>query len=332
TFQAEDEIAAVCAAIGASYAGKLGVTSTSGPGMALKSEAIGLAVMTELPLVVIDVQRAGPSTGLPTKTEQADLLQALHGRNGESPVPVIAATTPADCFDAAYEAVRIAVKYMTPVILLSDGYIANGSEPWKLPSVESLPTIEARFAQKPTDGEPFQPYARDPQTLARAWAKAGTPGLAHRIGGLEKQDVTGNINYDPDNHEHMVQTRAKKVAGIADDLPPTEVLGEATGDVLVLGWGSTRGAITGAVTRHQKMGCSVSAICLRHLNPLPKDLEALMRGFRKVLIPEMNLGQLSLLIRSRFLIDAQSITKVQGRPFGSEEITEKIASALENLS
>ena len=332
TFQAEDEIAAVCAAIGASYAGKLGVTSTSGPGMALKSEAIGLAVMTELPLVVIDVQRAGPSTGLPTKTEQADLLQALHGRNGESPVPVIAATTPADCFDAAYEAVRIAVKYMTPVILLSDGYIANGSEPWKLPSVESLPTIEARFAQTPTDGELFQPYARDPQTLARAWAKAGTPGLAHRIGGLEKQDVTGDINYDPDNHEHMVQTRAKKVAGIADDLPPTEVLGEATGDVLVLGWGSTRGAITGAVTRHQKMGRSVSAICLRHLNPLPKDLEALMRGFRKVLIPEMNLGQLSLLIRSRFLIDAQSITKVQGRPFGSEEITEEIASALENLS
>lgn len=332
TFQAEDEIAAVCAAIGASYAGKLGVTSTSGPGMALKSEGIGLAVMTELPLVVIDVQRAGPSTGLPTKTEQADLLQALHGRNGESPVPVIAATTPADCFDAAYEAVRIAVKYMTPVILLSDGYIANGSEPWKLPSVESLPTIEAKFAQTPTDGEPFQPYARDPQTLARAWAKAGTPGLAHRIGGLEKQDVTGNINYDPDNHEHMVQTRAKKVAGIADDLPPTKVLGEATGDILVLGWGSTRGAITGAVTRHQKMGHSVSAICLRHLNPLPKDLEALMRGFRKVLIPEMNLGQLSLLVRSRYLIDAQSISKVQGRPFGSEELTKEIASALENLS
>jgi 2-oxoglutarate ferredoxin oxidoreductase subunit alpha len=332
TFQAEDEIAAVCAAIGASYAGVLGVTSTSGPGLALKSEAIGLAVMAELPLVIIDVQRGGPSTGLPTKTEQADLLQAMYGRNGESPVPIVCATSPQDAFWAAYEAARLAVKYMTPVLLLSDGAVANGAEPWRIPSSADLPAIDVTFAQPAKDGGKFLPYARDPQTLARQWARPGTPGLMHRLGGLEKQDVTGNVNYDPDNHEHMVKTRAAKIAGIVRDIPPAEVRGEDSGEVLVLGWGSTRGSITAAVDRLRERGSSVSACFLRHLNPFPANLGALLRAFRKVLIPEMNLGQLALLIRGRFLVDAQSFTKVQGRPFTSHEIEERIVALLEEPS
>ncbi|MCC6670353.1 MAG: 2-oxoacid:acceptor oxidoreductase subunit alpha [Planctomycetes bacterium] len=331
TFQAEDEIAAVCAAIGASYAGVLGVTSTSGPGVALKSEAINLAVMTELPLVIVDVQRGGPSTGLPTKTEQADLLQAMFGRNSDSPVPIVCATTPGDAFDAAFEAARIAIEYMTPVFLLSDGYIANSSEPWRIPDVSKLPKIPVRFAPARNDGSKFLPYERDPRTLARPWAKPGTPGLMHRIGGIEKQDVTGNISYDPKNHEHMVHTRAGKVAGIAKTIAPLQPLGAATGDVLVLGWGSTRGSITAAVLRHQKQGRKVSAVFLRHLNPFAPNLGELLRGFRKVIVPEMNLGQLCMLLRARFLVDAEAFTKVQGRPFTTEEIEQKIQSALEGL-
>jgi len=331
TFQAEDEIAAVGAAIGASYAGALGMTSTSGPGIALKSEAIGLAVMAELPLVVIDVQRAGPSTGMPTKTEQADLLQAMFGRNGESPVAVVCATTPGDAFDAGYEAVRLAVKYMTPVVVLSDGYIANGSEPWKIPVEAELPAIDVEFAV-PEAGTEFMPYRRDPKTLARPWALPGTPGLVHRIGGLEKQDVTGNVDYDPANHEHMTEMRAAKIAGMAADIAPAEVSGEPTGDVLVLGWGSTRGPMIGAVRRQIDLGAKVSACSLRHINPFPANLERVLRSFRKVLIPEMNLGQLAMLIRSRFLVDAQPITKVQGRPFTTDEIEAAIVAALESLS
>jgi 2-oxoglutarate ferredoxin oxidoreductase subunit alpha len=321
TFQAEDEIAAIGAAIGASYAGALGVTSTSGPGICLKSEAINLAVMAELPLVVIDVQRGGPSTGLPTKTEQADLLQAMYGRNGESPVPIVCATTPSDAFDAAYEAVRIAIRYMTPVILLSDGYIANGAEPWRIPTASSLPAIPVKFMTEPNgpDGK-FLPYKRDPKTLARPWAVPGTPGLMHRIGGIEKQDVTGAINYEPANHEHMVKTRAAKIAGIANDIPPATVLGPEQGDLLILGWGSTRGAITGALRRLHQQGLSVAACFLRHLNPWPANLGDLLKRYRKVLIPEMNLGQLALLVRARYLIDAEPLSKVQGRPFTSEEI------------
>ncbi len=331
TFQAEDEIAAVASAIGASYAGSLGVTSTSGPGMALKAEAIGLAVMAELPLVILNVQRAGPSTGMPTKTQQADLLQAIHGRNGESPVCVLAASTPADAFETAYEAVRIALKYMVPVVVLSDGYIANGSEPWLLPDVERLPAIPLRYAPPGGPGEKFQPYARDPATLARPWARPGTPGLVHRIGGLEKQDVTGNISYDPDNHQHMVDTRARKVANIADDLPPLATLGERTGDLLVLGWGSPRGAITAAVLRLQKQGHKVSAAFLRHLHPLPKDLGDLMRGFRRVVLPELNKGQLAMLLRAKFLIDVQSHSQVNGQPFKSQDIEGHLTRVLAEL-
>jgi 2-oxoglutarate ferredoxin oxidoreductase subunit alpha len=332
TFQAEDEIAAVCAAIGASYSGALAVTSTSGPGLALKAEAIGLAVMTELPLVVIDVQRAGPSTGMPTKTEQADLLQVMFGRNGESPVAVVCATTPADAFDAAYEAARIALEYMTPVVLLSDGYIANGAEPWRVPSSDDLPPIEAKKAPPSTNGEKFQPYRRDPTTLARPWAVPGTPGLMHRIGGLEKQDVTGNVNYEAGNHEHMVRTRAAKIDGIASDIPLLKVLGDEAGDVLVLGWGSTRGAITGAVLRLRNRGYRVGAAFLRHLNPFPRNLGDVLRAYRKVVIPEMNLGQLALLIRARFLVDAEALSKVQGRPFTSAELEERIEAILHELS
>jgi 2-oxoglutarate ferredoxin oxidoreductase subunit alpha len=331
TFQAEDEIAAVCSAIGASYAGGLGITSTSGPGLALKSEAIGLAVMTELPLVVIDVQRAGPSTGMPTKTEQADLLQAMYGRNGESPVPVLCATTPADAFEAAYEAVRIAVKYMVPVILLSDGYIANGSEPWLLPDVDKLPPVPVRFQPPQNGGAPFQPYARDPKTLARTWAKPGTEGLMHRIGGIEKQDVTGNISYDPQNHQHMTDTRAQKVANVAMDIGPAVPLGAATGDVLVVGWGSTRGAITSAVLQHQGKGRKVSGLMLRWLNPLPSNLGELLKGFRRVVLPEMNKGQLAMLLRSRYLVDVQSFSKVTGQPFTSQEIVQRIEKELQLL-
>jgi 2-oxoglutarate ferredoxin oxidoreductase subunit alpha len=325
TMQAEDEIAAICAALGAAYAGQIGVTTTSGPGICLKSEAINLAMMVELPLVIVDIQRGGPSTGLPTKTEQADLLQAMYGRNSESPVPIVAASTPADCFEVAIEAVRIALKYMTPVFLLSDGYIANGSEPWRLPDLAALPKIEVKFR---TDPQGFKPYLRDPKTLARPWVKPGTPGLTHRIGGIEKQDVTGNVSYDPENHEHMCRTRAAKVAGIASDIPPVVVHGPEQGELLVLGWGSTGGAITGAVQRLQEQGRSVARAHLRHLNPFPRNLGVVLKNYKKVLIPELNLGQLSKMIRAEYLVDAISYTKVQGRPFATTELVQKIEEVL----
>ena len=328
TFQAEDEIAAVCAAIGASYAGSLGVTSTSGPGLALKGEAIGLAIMAELPLVVVNVQRAGPSTGMPTKTQQADLLQAMYGRNGESPCAVLAASTPSDAFMTGFEAVRIAVEHMTPVIVLSDGYIANGSEPWLLPDVDQLPTIRPRFAPEQEPGTKFEPYKRDPATLARPWARPGTKGLMHRIGGLEKQDVTGNISYDPQNHQHMVDTRAQKIANIAEFVEPAATLGPDSGDLLVLGWGSTRGAITSAVLQLQKQGHKVSACFLRWLNPLPKNLGDLLRRFSAVVLPELNKGQLCGMLRSRYLVDVESLSKVDGQPFKSHEILEKLQARL----
>ena len=331
TFQAEDEIAAVCAAIGASYAGQLGITSTSGPGVALKGEAMGLAIMAELPLVVLNIQRAGPSTGMPTKTQQADLLQAMYGRNGESPMVVIACSTPADAFEVGYEAIRIATKHMVPVMVLSDGYIANGSEPWRLPDVDALPAIDVEYAPPGEPDTKFEPYKRDPKTLARPWAKPGTPGLVHRIGGLEKQDVTGNISYDPQNHQHMVDTRAQKVANVANDLPPLETVGEASGDMLVLGWGSPRGAITAAVTRLQEQGHAVSAAFLRHLNPLPNDLEALMRSFKKVVLPELNKGQLAMMLRSKYLVDVQSYSQVNGQPFQSQDIEDYLTNVLKEI-
>lgn len=325
TFQAEDEIAAIGAAIGAAFAGHLGLTGTSGPGMALKSEFIGLAVMTELPIVIIDVQRGGPSTGLPTKTEQADLLQAMFGRHGECPVGVVAPATPADCFYMALEAFRLAIKYMTPVIYLSDGYLGNGSEPWEIPSLESLPKIEVKFR---TDPNGFYPYLRDEQTLARPWAIPGTPGLEHRIGGLEKEHITGNVSYDPENHDFMVRLRAEKVARMVQDIPPVEVFGESSGKVLVLGWGSTYGAITTAVEYLQAKGASVSSVHLRYLNPFPGNLGEVLRRFETVIIPELNLGQLALLIRARFLVDAVSFTKVQGKPFRVIELVNKIKEYL----
>ena len=331
TFQAEDEIAAVAAAIGASYSGCLGITSTSGPGVCLKSEAIGLAVMAELPLIVLDVQRAGPSTGMPTKTQQADLLQVMYGRNGESPVCVLAASTPADAFEVGFEAVRIATKYMVPVVVLSDGYIANGSEPWLLPDPDKLPAIPVQFAPEGKPGEKFQPYKRNEKTLARPWAKPGTKGLVHRIGGIEKADVTGNICYDADNHQHMVDTRAQKVANIADDLPPLAVMGDKQGDLLVLGWGSPRGAITAAVQRLQKQGHKVSCAFLRHLNPLPHDLEALMRGFARVALPELNKGQLAMMLRAKYLIDVQSISQVNGQPWKSHELEQQLTRVLASV-
>jgi len=331
TFQAEDEIAAVCSAIGASYAGNLGVTSTSGPGMALKAEAIGLAVMAELPLVILNVQRAGPSTGMPTKTQQADLMQAMYGRNGECPVAILAASTPADAFEVGYEAVRLAVRYMVPVIVLSDGYIANGSEPWRLPKVDDLPPIPVSFAPAGQPGVKFQPYGRDPETLARPWAKPGTPGLVHRIGGLEKQDGSGNICYDADNHQHMVDTRAQKVANIAKELPPIETIGPRQGDLLVLGWGSTRGAITAATLQLQQQGFRISCANLRYLNPLPEDLGELMRGFRRVVLPEMNKGQLASILRARYLVDVQSYSQVNGQPFKSHEILGYLQQFLQTM-
>jgi 2-oxoglutarate ferredoxin oxidoreductase subunit alpha len=326
TFQAEDEIAAVCAAIGASFGGALGVTASSGPGIALKSEAMNLAVMTELPLVVCDIQRGGPSTGLPTKTEQADLLQVMFGRNSESPMPILAPSSPKDCFDIAMEAVRIAIKYMTPVTVLSDGYIANGSEPWKLPQIEDLPDLRMEFHTNP---EGFKAYQRDPATLARPWAIPGTPGLEHRIGGIEKEEVTGNVSYDPVNHEKMVHLRAEKVARIAADIPPVQVHGDDHGELLVLGWGSTSGAITGAVNTAHKMGLKVSRAHLRHLNPFPANLGEVLSRFDKVLVPEMNLGQLALLLRARYLKDVISLSKVQGQPFHRQEIFQKIQEILE---
>jgi len=325
TFQAEDEIAAVCAALGASFAGYLGATGTSGPGMCLKSEAINLAVMTELPVVIFDIQRAGPSTGMPTKTEQGDLLQALFGRNSDSPLIVLAPATPSDCFYMAIEAFRLAIKYMTPVIVLSDGYLANGAEPWKLPSLDELPKIEVTFRSDP---QGFYPYQRDPETLARPWAIPGTPGLEHRIGGLEKQHITGNVSYDPENHQLMTHLRAEKIARVAQDIPDVEVFGDGEGELLVVGWGGTYGAITSAVEQVRAKGLPVSSIHLRYLNPLPRNLGQVLSRFRRVLVPELNMGQLVLLLRARFLVDAIPFNKVKGRPFKISELVMKIEELL----
>ncbi len=332
TLQAEDEIAGIGAALGASFGGALGVTTTSGPGIDLKAETVGLAVSLELPLVVIDIQRGGPSTGLPTKTEQADLLHVLYGRHGEAPVPVIAPKTPSGCFDAAIEAARIAVKYRTPVYLLSDGYLANGSEPWRIPEVEDLPDIRATFASEPNhvndDGSSvFWPYERDEQTLARPWAIPGTAGLEHRIGGLEKADKTGDVSYDPANHELMVRTRAAKVAGIASDIPPVEVDDDGA-DVLVLGWGSTYGAIAAAVRRVRSRGRRIAHAHLTHLNPFPPNLGEVCASYEKVIVPEGNLGQLSRLVRAEYLVDARSVTKVQGVPFRAGELESVLLAEL----
>jgi 2-oxoglutarate ferredoxin oxidoreductase subunit alpha len=325
TFQAEDEIAAITSAIGAAYAGALGITTTSGPGMALKTEALGLAVAVELPLVVCDIQRGGPSTGLPTKTEQADLLQALFGRNSEAPIPVIAPATPGDCFWVALEASRIAIKHMVPVIILSDGYLANGAEPWKIPEVSELPEIPVHFA---TDPVGFQPYRRDPVTLARPWAIPGTPGLEHRIGGIEKQDVTGNVNYDPLNHEHMVRARAAKVEAVADDIPDLVPEGDPSGELLIVAWGSTHGPITAALKAQRAKGRRIGHVHLRHLNPLPKNLGELLTRYDQVLVPEMNMGQLIMILRAKFLVNAQGLNKIQGKPFKQSEIESKIEELL----
>jgi 2-oxoglutarate/2-oxoacid ferredoxin oxidoreductase subunit alpha len=325
TFQAEDEIAAAGAALGASFGGALGVTISSGPGIVLKEETIGLAMQLELPLVVCDIQRAGPSTGMPTKPEQADLLGVLFGRNGESPVAVIAAATPGDCFWAAIEAARIALKYRTPVFLLSDAYLANGSEPWLLPAVEDLPDISVEFASAPNDGDSFLPYLRDPDTLARPWAVPGTPGFEHRVGGLEKADRTGNISYDPDNHDLMVRMRAGKIAGIAKDIPELEVDHQEGADVLVLSWGGTYGPVAAGVRRvRAELGGKVAHAHLKYLNPFPRNLGDVLRSYDRVLIPEMNLGQLLLLVRGRFLVDAHGYNKVRGMPFRAQEIAEAI--------
>jgi 2-oxoglutarate/2-oxoacid ferredoxin oxidoreductase subunit alpha len=326
TFQAEDEIAAATSAIGASFGGAIGVTASSGPGIALKGEAIGLAVTAELPLVIFDIQRGGPSTGLPTKTEQADLMQALYGRNSESPVVVIAPCTPGDCFYVAYEAIRVAIKYMVPVIVLSDGYLANGSEPWLIPDVKTLPDISVQFR---TDPEGFFPYLRDAATLSRPWVRPGTPGLEHRIGGIEKQDITGNISYDPENHDHMVRMRAEKVRRVGQDIPPTSINGPATGDVLVVGWGGTYGAITAAVEEAQMEGKGVASIHLRYLNPLPPDLGQILRQYRRVLVPEINSGQLVRVLRAEYLVDAVGFNRVSGMPLASQEILEAINQILE---
>jgi 2-oxoglutarate/2-oxoacid ferredoxin oxidoreductase subunit alpha len=329
TFQAEDEIAGVGAALGAAFGGSLGVTTSSGPGIALKAETIGLAVSLELPLLVIDIQRSGPSTGMPTKTEQADLLQVLYGRNGEAPVPVVAACTPSDCFSAAVEAARIALRYRTPVVLLSDGYLANGSEPWLLPDVASLPDISVPFATEPNHEGDFWPYLRDEATLARPWAVPGTPGLEHRIGGLEKADGTGNISYDPENHDRMINLRAAKVAGIANDIPRLEVDHQDGSRLLVLGWGSTYGPIGAAVRRVRASGARVSVAHLRHLNPFPANLGEVLGNYDKVLIPEMNLGQLRMLVRARYLVDAVGYNKVRGLPFKAEELADAIIGLLD---
>ncbi|MFK4154650.1 2-oxoacid:acceptor oxidoreductase subunit alpha [Streptomyces fungicidicus] len=333
TFQAEDEIAGIGAALGAAFGGSLAVTTTSGPGVALKSETIGLAVSLELPLLVVDIQRGGPSTGLPTKTEQADLLQAMYGRNGEAPVPVIAPRTPADCFDAALEAARIALTYRTPVFLLSDGYLANGSEPWRVPETSELPDLTVQFAQNVNhvldDGtEVFWPYKRDPRTLARPWAIPGTPGLEHRIGGIEKQDGTGNISYDPANHDFMVRTRQAKIDGI--DVPDIEVDDPHGARTLVLGWGSTYGPITAAVRRIRKEGGRIAQAHLRHLNPFPHNLGTVLAAYDKVVVPEMNLGQLATLIRAKYLVDARSYNQVNGMPFKAEQLATALKEALDD--
>src|SRR5437773_2111733 len=322
TFQAEDEIAAVGAALGASFGGALGVSTSSGPGVVLKAETIGLAITLELPLLILDIQRAGPSTGMPTKPEQADLLTVLYGRNSESPVPVVAAATPAQCFEAAIEAARIAVKYRTPVFLLSDAYLANGSEPWLLPDVDEIPPIDPGFAEG--NGAEFEPYRRDEQTLARPWAIPGTPGLEHRIGGLEKQDVTGNVSYDPENHDLMVRLRAQKVAGIAQDIPELEVDDPDGARTLVLSWGGTYGSVAAAVRRVRASGKKVAHAHLRYLNPFPRNTGEVLRGYDKVLVPEINLGQLQKLVRAEFLVDANGFNLVRGVPFRAGEVAEAI--------
>ncbi|HEV7193272.1 MAG TPA: 2-oxoacid:acceptor oxidoreductase subunit alpha [Jatrophihabitantaceae bacterium] len=332
TFQAEDEIAGIGTALGAAFGGALAVTTSSGPGIALKGEAIGLAVSLELPLIICDIQRGGPSTGLPTKTEQSDLLQAMFGRNGEAPVPIVAPQSPGDCFDAAIEAARIALTYRTPVFLLSDGYLANGSEPWRVPQVSDLPDLHVEFATEPNgaDGE-FLPYLRDPETLARPWAVPGTPGLEHRVGGIEKADKTGNISYDPDNHDFMVRTRQAKIDGIASSFAPMAV-DDPTGDarVLVLGWGSTYGPIGAACRRVRTAGGAIAQAHLRHVNPFPNDLGAILARYDKVVIPEMNLGQLAMMIRAKYLIDAISVTQVRGLPFKAEELAEMLQGVIHN--
>ncbi|HEX7094750.1 MAG TPA: 2-oxoacid:acceptor oxidoreductase subunit alpha [Acidimicrobiales bacterium] len=334
TLQAEDEIAAIGAALGASYGGLIGVTTTSGPGVSLKSETLGLAVSLELPLVVVDVQRGGPSTGLPTKTEAADLLLAMFGRHGESPVPIVAPYSPSNCFDMAIEAVRIALKYRTPVVLLSDGYLANGTEPWRLPNIDELPDISVEFASSPNHVDPdgterFWPYLRD-ENLARPWAIPGTPGLMHRIGGIEKEDGSGNISYTPDNHEHMVRLRAERIARIADDIPPATVTGDEDGELLVVGWGSTWGAITTAVERLREEGRKVAHLHLTHLNPLPRNVGEVLRRYPKVVVPEMNLGQLCRLLRAEFLVDARPVSKVKGQPFTAAELYSHFLGALDD--
>ncbi len=326
TFQAEDEIAAIGMALGAAWGGALGLTGTSGPGVALKSEFIGLAVMTELPVVIASIQRGGPSTGLPTKTEQADLLQAMFGRNGECPVPIVAPSTPGECFEMAIEAFRIAIKYMTPVFFLSDGYLANGSEPWRIPKEEELPEYEHNFCSIPED---YAPYKRDAETLARKWVVPGMPGLEHRIGGLEKEDVTGNVSYDSENHERMVLIRQQKVDGIANDIPDLVVHGPQKGDLLVLGWGSTRGACRHAIENAQAKGYSVAGAQLRYLNPFPKNLGQVLHNFKHVLVPELNLGQLRMLLRAEFLVDIIGLNKVQGQPMLTSEVEEKIYQILD---
>ncbi|MBT7950345.1 MAG: 2-oxoacid:acceptor oxidoreductase subunit alpha [Gammaproteobacteria bacterium] len=325
TFQAEDEIAAIGIALGAAWGGSLGLTGTSGPGVALKSEFIGLAVMTELPIVIASIQRGGPSTGLPTKTEQADLLQAMYGRNGECPVPIVAPSTPGECFEMAIEAFRIAIKYMTPVFFLSDGYLANGSEPWRIPEPEEITPFEIDSSDIP---ENYAPYRRDPETLARRWVVPGTPGHEHRIGGLETEDITGNVSYDSENHERMVKLRQEKIDGIANDIPDIAVHGPQSGDLLVLGWGSTRGACRHAIENAQANGLSVSGAQLRYLNPFPKNLESVLNSFKYVLVPELNLGQLRMMLRAEFLIDVIGLNKVQGQPLLTSDVEEKIYEIL----
>jgi 2-oxoglutarate ferredoxin oxidoreductase subunit alpha len=329
TFQAEDEIAAAAVAVGASFAGSLAVTATSGPGVDLKAEAIGLAISMELPLVVVDVQRGGPSTGLPTKTEQADLMLAMYGRHGEAPLPVVAARSAAHCFEVAIEAARLALKYRTPVMLLTDGYLGNGAEPWRLPDVADLPDISVPFATEPNHDGDFWPYLRDPETLARPWAIPGTPGLMHRVGGLEKADGNGNVNYDPDNHERMVELRAAKIAGIASDVPPVDLDDPGGAETLLLGWGSTWGAIRAAAERLRARGVPVAHAHLVHLNPFPADLGDVLARFERVVVPELNLGQLSRLVRAEFLVDARSVTKVQGLPFQAAEIEARVMEMIE---
>ena len=329
TFQAEDEIAGITSVLGAAFTGSLGVTATSGPGISLKGESMGLAVMAELPLVIINVQRGGPSTGLPTKTEQSDLLQAMYGRNGEAPMPVLASSTPGDCFYAAYEACRIAIKYMTPVMLLTDGYLANGSEPWQVPNIDDLESIDVKFADKSSvvDGQ-FMPYLRDKKTLARPWAIPGMKDLEHRIGGIEKEDVTGNVNYEPDNHHYMVKTRAKKVESIADELGKSEIFGNKNGDLLILSWGGTRGACRSAVEALRAKKKKVSHLHIRWINPSPKDLGEILIKFKNVLMPEINSGQLSKIIRAEFLVDVKGLNLVRGKPISSADIQQAANSLI----